>query len=95
MLRDPWLIRCLPLIVARAEASPVLEIGCGQGDDTAALAGAALRVIAFDLDRVAVGIAKARVPSAIVERRGIRDPWPEQARGLGVVVASQSLHDFS
>ena len=73
----------------------MLEVGCGHGDDTAALAAAGLRVIAFDLSAVALGIAKVRVPSATVERRDIRDPLPQQASELGVVVASLTLHYFS
>src|SRR5688572_23335625 len=95
MLRDSWLERWLPLAVERAGSAPVLEIGCGHGDDTATLAGAGLRVLAFDLSPVAAGIAKARVPSATVECRDVRDPFPEQARELGVVVASLSLHYFA
>ena len=95
MLRDNWLDRWLPVAVARAGGAPVLELGCGHGDDTVALAAAGLRVMAFDLSATAVGIVKVRVPSAVVERRDIRAPWPEQARELGVVVASLSLHYFS
>lgn len=95
MLRDNWLERWLPLAVERAGSAPVLEIGCGHGDDTATLAGADLRVLAFDLSPVAVGIAKVRVPSATVECRDVRDPFPEQARELGAVVASLSLHYFA
>src|SRR5882672_4104809 len=56
MLRDNWLDRWLPVAVARAGGAPVLEVGCGHGDDTAALAAAGLRVVAFDLSAAAVGI---------------------------------------
>lgn len=72
----------------------MLEIGCGHGDDTATLADAGLRVLAFDLSPVAARIAKVRVPSATVECRDVRDPFPEEARELGAVVASLSLHYF-
>ena len=95
MLRDNWLDRWLPVAVARAGGAPVLEVGCGHGDDTAVLAAAGLRVMAFDISAVAVGITKVRVPAAVVQCRDIRDPWPEKARELGVVVASLSLHYFS
>jgi SAM-dependent methyltransferase len=94
MLHDNWLERWLPLAVERAGTAPVLEIGCGHGDDTATLAGAGLRVFAFDLSALAVRMAKIRVASAVVECRDIRDPFPEQAQELGVVVASLSLHYF-
>ena len=94
MPADPWLERWLPLVAARAGADPVFEIGCGCGDDTAVLAGAGLSVVAFDLSRVAVTAARVRVPSATIECRDVRDPFPESIRGIGVVVASLSLHYF-
>lgn len=94
MLSDPWLERWLPLAMERAGADPVFEIGCGYGDDTAVLARAGLRVVAFDLSRVAVAAARARVPSATIDCRDVRDPFPESIREVGVAVASLSLHYF-
>jgi SAM-dependent methyltransferase len=95
MLKDPWLNRWLPLIHERAGNSPILEIGCGHGEDTATLTAAGLRVYAFDLSAVAVGIAQIRVPSAKIVCRDIREPLPEQADKFGIVVASLSLHYFT
>ncbi len=95
MLPDPWLKRWLPLLAARSHGIPVLEIGCGHGDDTASLAGAGLRVVAFDLSAVSVRIAKARVPSAHIQRRDIREPFPPDGCELGAVIASLSLHYFT
>ncbi|MDW5445105.1 class I SAM-dependent methyltransferase [Polaromonas sp. SM01] len=94
MLSDPWLKRWLPLAVTHAGERPVLEVGCGHGDDTAVLVGADLNVTAFDLSRAAVAVAKARVPSARIERRDIRDPFPVETQEAGLVVASLSLHYF-
>lgn len=95
MFTDPWLNRWLPLARERADSGLVLEIGCGHGDDTAVLAGAGLKVHAFDLSSVAAGIAKVRVPKAVVECRDVREPFPDVARELGVIVASLSIHYFS
>lgn len=95
MLTDPWLNRWLPLVRERAGKDIVLEIGCGHGDDTTVLSNAGLGVCAFDLSRTAVGLAKIRAPNAIVECRDVREPFPEQCRELGVVVASLSLHYFA
>jgi SAM-dependent methyltransferase len=50
--------------------------------------------VAFDLSRIAVAVAKARVPSASIECRDTRLPFPLSAQGAGVVVASLSLHYF-
>jgi len=85
MFPDPWLDRWLTLIRARAGERPVLEIGCGYGDDTASLVNAGLRVIGFDLSRASVASTRIRVPSARTE----------DATDLGVALASLSLHYFA
>jgi len=95
MLPDLWLQRWLPLLQARAQGAPVLEIGCGSGDDTAVLASAGLQVHAFDLSATAASVARTRVPSAMVECRDIRDPWPASLIDLGGIVAGLSLHYFT
>lgn len=94
MFPDPWLNRWVALIKARAGDGPVLEIGCGFGDDTASLAKAGLRVIGFDTSRASVASTRIRVPSARIERRDIRDPLPDDATDLGAALASLSLHYF-
>lgn len=94
MFPDPWLKRWFPLLTLRSQGTPVLEIGCGHGDDTATLASAGLQVIAFDLSADSVRIAKVRVPTAQIEQRDIRETFPPAARELGAVVASLSLHYF-
>jgi SAM-dependent methyltransferase len=91
---DPWLERWLPQVLERAGNDPVLEIGCGYGDDTAVLARAGLSVVAFDLSPACVAAARARVPSAVIDCRDVRDPFPDAVREVGVVVASLSLHYF-
>lgn len=95
MLPDPWLERWMPLVVERAGADPVFEIGCGEGDDTAVLARAGLDVIAIDLSPEAVAAARERVLSATIECRDVRHPFPESVREVGVVVASLCLHYFT
>lgn len=90
MLSDPWLKRWQPLAVTHAGEGPVLEMG----DDTAVLVGAGLKVTAVDLSRAAVVVAKARVPSARIARRDIRDAFPLEMQGAGLVLASLSLHYF-
>lgn len=94
LLQDPWLERWLPLLSERAGERPVLEIGCGHGDDTAVLARAGLGVVAFDRSAAAVAIARARVPAATIECRDIRSPFPDAAHELGAAVASLTLHYF-
>ncbi|SFQ30628.1 class I SAM-dependent methyltransferase [Variovorax sp. 770b2] len=93
---DRWLERWLPLLVERAAAGPVLELGCAEGRDTATLVDAGLQVVAIELSPEAVERARARVPvGAQFHCQDFRDafPLPEGAT-VGVVLASLSLHYF-
>lgn len=94
MLPDPWLDRWLPLILECSRAAPVLEIGCGTGDDTATLTAAGLAVAALDLSPASVVAAKLRAPAAAIECRDLRDPFPVAEGCAGAVIASLSLHYF-
>jgi SAM-dependent methyltransferase len=91
---DPWLDRWLDLIKARAGTTPVLELGCGPGIDTATLTGAGLRVVAFDKAEAAVIAARKRAPAAVIEVRDLLDELPLTETGFNVVLASLSLHYF-
>lgn len=91
---DLWLERWLPLIARKAAAGPVLEIGCGSGVDTVRLVTAGLDVIAFDISDKAVARARQRTPQAHIECRDVREPLPVKRAGVGLVVASLSLHYF-
>lgn len=92
MLADLWLDRWLPLVAERAGDLPVLELGCGSGRDTATLVRAGQRVVALDLSRLSLLVAKVRAPSATFYCRDLQAPFPvDQA---GVVLASLSLHYF-
>jgi len=92
---SPWLERWLPLLRERAGSSPILELGCGAGADTAPLTTAGLRVIG--IDRCAGEIANARVAAPLTELyvQDIRANFPPAATQLGAVLASLSLHYFS
>lgn len=94
MNHDPWLESWLPLIRQHATAVPVLEIGCGPGADTEALVAAGFEVVAFDLSASEIEAARARVPAATLLVRDVREPFPAEVQGTGVVIASLSLHYF-
>ena len=95
MLHDPWLTRWLPLAIEHAQSKPVLEIGCGSGDDTATLVKAGLSVVTFDLSERSVATTRLRVPKAKVVCRDILEPFPLAEQSAGAVVASLTLHYFS
>lgn len=94
MNADHWLERWLPLIAEHAGQKPILELGCGPGDDTCTLTQAGHRVVALDLSAACIALAKAKVPSAHVCRQDLRAPFPLAPGDTAVVVASLSLHYF-
>lgn len=94
MSSDPWLNRWLPLLLERASNRPILEIGCGSGEDTETLLAAGARVIAFDVSYDAVVRARHRAPAARILCQDVRQPFPHEEDALGAIVASLSLHYF-
>lgn len=94
MSSDLWLQRWLPLIVERAGSGPVLELGCGTGEDSAVLARNGVDLVSLDLSEQAVTAARARLPDVKFLVQDLRDPFPLGAGSASVVVASLSLHYF-
>ncbi|MBI5589121.1 MAG: class I SAM-dependent methyltransferase [Deltaproteobacteria bacterium] len=94
MHNDPWLHRWLPLVLKRAGDTPVLEIGCGSGEDSETLVSTGLTLIALDLSEQVIAAARKRVPTARFLCRDVREPFPLAMSSIGVVVASLSLHYF-
>jgi SAM-dependent methyltransferase len=93
--KDPWLQRWLPLLRERCAAIPILELGCGGGDDTLILSAAGHDVVALDRSPTNIELAKTKVPVAEFLVQDMRTAFPPQLAELGVVVASLSLHYFS
>jgi len=93
--QDLWLQRWLPLLGQRAAGAPVLELGCGSGQDTEVIAAAGHHVVGVDLSERAIAGARARVPSAVFHCQDIRAPFPVGPGSAGAVVASLSLHYFA
>ncbi len=90
---DAWLARWSRLLIERAGAGPVLELGCGSGRDSEQLAALGLRVVGLDLSAESIARASERVPGSSFDCHDLRDPFPAAA-ALGAVVASLCLHYF-
>ena len=93
--RDAWLDRWIVLIGERSAGRPILELGCGSGQDTLNLAEAGFDVISVDLDRMACERARARVPQAKILCQDFRQLLAAETATYGAVVASLSLHYFN
>ncbi len=94
-MKDPWLQQWLPLIRSRGGSLPLLELGCGEGDDTFTLTQAGHHVIAIDLCALAIATARIKAPTADFYCQDLRATFPPQAAELGFVLASLSLHYFT
>lgn len=95
MSTDPWLQRWMSSLRSKVRSSPILEIGCGKGDDTATLINSGFKVVAFDLIAENVEAAKRAAPGATISTQNVLEPFPLEASGIDVVVASLSLHYFT
>lgn len=95
MLHDPWLDRWIPELKEATSGSPLLEIGCGAGEDTKVLVSHGLEVVAFDLSHQQAAKARAAAPDASISVQNVLDPFPLEGTGIGAVVASLSLHYFT
>ena len=91
---DQWLRRWLRRIGAPSPAAPILELGCGDGRDTAYLLGKGYSVIATELTRERLADCARRAPGAILLQHDLQRPLPFADRSLSVVIASLCLHYF-
>ena len=90
---DHWLERWQTVLEASRD-TPILELGCGGGQDARFLTGLGFAVIATDFSEGALELTRRRAPDARLENvdltRGL--PFPDAA--FRVIVASLSLHYF-
>jgi SAM-dependent methyltransferase len=91
---DAWLQRWLPLLREHTGKRCLLELGCGQGRDTAVLQAAGLRVVAVDRSAEALIEARRAVPGATFVEGDLRAPLAIDPADVGAIVASLSLHYF-
>jgi SAM-dependent methyltransferase len=92
---DPWLERWLSLIHKYADTAPILELGCGQGDDTVTLVQTGYNVVAIDISESLLFEARKRVSTAKFYQQDLREPFPMSSSSVSLVIASLSLHYFS
>jgi len=90
---DLWLERWLGLLEPRREA-PVLDLGCGAGEDTRFLSRRGFRVVAADFSEKALEVTGRRAPGARTTRVDFTRGLPFPDAHFGAAVASLSLHYF-
>jgi len=88
---DPWLDEHADLI---QPGLLVLDLGCGNGDDSLELTRMGLRVVAFDQSLISLKNARHRAPDIRIVRGDMRKRLPFDNQYFDVVVASLSIHYF-
>ena len=90
---DAWLERWRDLLAAHRDA-PVLDLGCGAGEDARSLSRWGFEVVAADLSEKALELTRRQAPEAETERVDITRGLPFPDDHFGAVVANLSLHYF-
>jgi SAM-dependent methyltransferase len=90
---DDWLERRLDLLNSHRDA-PVLDLGCGAGEDARFLSRRGFKVVAADFSEKALEITGRRAPGAETKHVDLTRGLPFAGARFGVVVASLSLHYF-
>jgi len=90
---DAWLERWRDLLEADIDA-PVLDLGCGAGEDAQCLTRWGFEVVAADFSEKALELTSRRAPEAETKRVDLTDGLPFPDAHFGAIVASLSLHYF-
>lgn len=95
MKKDPWLDKWLDLIKQKSTNGLVLELGCGNGWDTAELFSTGCNVIAADISTKNLAECTKFVPQAKFVQLDHGQTLPFVNHSLSVIVASLTLHYFT
>jgi len=90
---DAWLERWRDPFEADRH-SPVLDLGCGAGEDARSLSRWGLKVVAADFSEKALELTRRRAPEAETRHVDLTQGLPFPDAHFGVIVASLSLHYF-
>ena len=90
---DAWLERWRDLLHSNRD-SPILDLGCGAGEDVLLLSRWGFRVVAVDLSEKALELTRLRAPQAETEHVDLTGGLPFPDAHFGAIVAGLSLHYF-
>lgn len=74
--------------------TPVIDLGCGSGNDTKYLIERGIKVIACDHDVDKIEKIRKRIPEAMVLCMDMREEFPFPDNSTQIVIADLSLHFF-
>ncbi len=91
---DTWLEEHLSLLGSPNAESRVLELGCGEGQDTLFLTNKGFKVTTTDISSERLETCTKNVPQAIHHLVDIREPLPFADGTFSIILASLCLHYF-
>ncbi|SHI10267.1 Methyltransferase domain-containing protein [Sporobacter termitidis DSM 10068] len=91
---DLWLEKYGDVLEA-SRRQPVLDLGCGHGNDSLYLTERGFQVVSCDISEEAIAVLRAEVPAARGMVADMRDGLPFDDGGFRVVIADLCLHYFS
>lgn len=92
---DDWISR-YEAYLSGARSGNLLDLGCGGGENALRLSARGFHVLACDVSDVALARLRERCASIATYCFDMaRLPWPIEAGGIGVVLASLSTHYFT
>ncbi len=90
---EAWLERWRDLLHSSRDA-PVLDLGCGAGEDAFLLSRWGFRVVAADFSEKALELTSRRAAGAETRHVDLTEGLPFPDAHFGAIVASLSLHYF-
>jgi SAM-dependent methyltransferase len=90
---DDWLDKYKEYLVSCNE--PIIDLGCGLGNNTLYLLERNYRVISCDLSEVALSRLQSFIPTAETRQFDMRVGLPFDDSSVKIVIADLSLHYFS
>ena len=88
---DAWL-KCWRDLLHSNRDAPILDLGCGAGEDALLLSRRGFRVVAVDFSEKALELTGRRAPEAETKRVDLTQGLPFPHAHFGAIVASLSLH---
>ena len=90
---DPWLDKHLP-ILTQSRDMPILDLGCGYGNDSLYLSERGFQSICCDIKSDALENVRRFVPGAQTLQLDIRKGLPFEKQTFRIVLADLCLHYF-
>lgn len=90
---DEWL-KTFDEIIENCK-TPIIDLGCGSGNDTLYLINKEKKVISLDYSEISIKKIKENIPEATAILHNIEKPLPFENNSSEIIISDLSLHYFS